>query len=540
MIDFRVRFTQDGSTWMILDKEDALKASDMARLEVKMIQTTKIPQFIPLNMHELDLQIQLRYNISGKRMLSQCLRSEKLSLTTYYSLLMQLVTILDESRRYMLRPEQYILHTDYMFVEGSLDMGSLWLCYAPTQMVVQTEPLQQRLSRMMTLFMASVTELTGKGIQQLIHYCHEDHFSLQGLKSLLLQLLSNEEGGAGGTGSQGLQRQEHVSRTQRPLAIPQDEFVPMSVPVQSKGNAQQESSGGNYNYGLISTDREQEQVDVTPSMQAVSSKHTIYIIGGALLAIVLLWKFLYSAYASVQGMFYITVGITVLIGDAAFLAWRGYRPSWLFKGRHTIAAVESGMRSSEELTAKSPPWNAADDDASGLLFQAPAFTADRLTSGLRAAGKEARGLTNWLQPEDHRSHATNTVFPPTNQSVHQEATVMLNGGQTEILVAAGTSQQPILERIMPGSGEKERIPVNQNHFVIGRSGDVAHYLDTSTGVSRSHAEIIRTVDGYQLKDLGSKNGTRLLEEPMVPYTPYPLNDGDRFLIAQSEYVFRLT
>ncbi|WP_018756409.1 DUF6382 domain-containing protein [Paenibacillus terrigena] len=535
MLDFGVRFIQDGSTWMILDKTVGLKANDMARLEVKMIQSSTIPQFVPLNMHELDLQIQLRYNISGKRMLSQCLRSEKLSLTTYYTILMQLVTILDDSRRYMLRPEQYILHADYMFVEGSLDMGSLWLCYVPTQGAVQTDSLQHRLGSMLTLFMASVTELTGKGIQQLIHYCHEDHFSLQGLKTLLLKLLANEDGGTDLPRS----RQEHKLHAQRTPALPRDEFVPVREPVQPKGNTVQTSSVDTFNQAIISDDQAREQATVTAT-QPSSSKHTIYIIGGALLIIVMLWKFLYSTYATVQGMFYITVGITVLIGDVAFLAWRGYRPSWLFKGR-TPLGVEAGMRSSSELHAKSPRWNEPepDHDASGLLFQAPAFTADRLTSGLRTAEQEARSLMGW-QPEDHRFHSISTVTPPVNRGIHQEATVMLNGGQTEVLVASVAPQHPVLERSIPGGGEKERIAVNQTHFIIGRSGDVAHYLDTSAGVSRSHAEIIRTEEGYQLKDLGSKNGTRLLEEAMVPYTPYPLKDGDRFMIAQSEYVFRLT
>ncbi|WP_054956482.1 FHA domain-containing protein [Paenibacillus dakarensis] len=44
--------------------------------------------------------------------------------------------------------------------------------------------------------------------------------------------------------------------------------------------------------------------------------------------------------------------------------------------------------------------------------------------------------------------------------------------------------------------------------------------------------------GYKIKDLGSKNGTILKGEPMVPYKEYPLQEGDVFQIAGSKYMFR--
>nr|WP_106766703.1 FHA domain-containing protein [Paenibacillus faecalis] len=40
-----------------------------------------------------------------------------------------------------------------------------------------------------------------------------------------------------------------------------------------------------------------------------------------------------------------------------------------------------------------------------------------------------------------------------------------------------------------------------------------------------------------IKDLGSKNGTILKGEPMVPYKEYPLQEGDTFLIAGGKYTF---
>ena len=43
----------------------------------------------------------------------------------------QIVTALEDSKLYMLQPENYILHEDYLFIEGSLHLGTLYLTYVP-------------------------------------------------------------------------------------------------------------------------------------------------------------------------------------------------------------------------------------------------------------------------------------------------------------------------------------------------------------------------------------------------------------------------
>ncbi|MDH6675780.1 pSer/pThr/pTyr-binding forkhead associated (FHA) protein, partial [Paenibacillus sp. LBL] len=51
------------------------------------------------------------------------------------------------------------------------------------------------------------------------------------------------------------------------------------------------------------------------------------------------------------------------------------------------------------------------------------------------------------------------------------------------------------------------------------------------GTSRAHVELSREGGEYVLKDLGSRNGTILKGESMVPYKEYPLKEGDTFVIA---------
>jgi hypothetical protein len=73
----------------------------------------------------------------------------------------------------------------------------------------------------------------------------------------------------------------------------------------------------------------------------------------------------------------------------------------------------------------------------------------------------------------------------------------------------------------------------EGEFVLGRKVgsttepllDLAPFGGYSLGLSRRHATIRRTKDGYEIVDLGSVNGTWLNEERLVPHQPYPLSSG---------------
>jgi hypothetical protein len=75
----------------------------------------------------------------------------------------------------------------------------------------------------------------------------------------------------------------------------------------------------------------------------------------------------------------------------------------------------------------------------------------------------------------------------------------------------------------------QRWVIDQNHMVIGRGSDADIRLP-ERAVSRHHAQIKRSKDGYFLHDLGSKNGTYVNGES-VRERPYRLRDGDEIQIA---------
>lgn len=81
---------------------------------------------------------------------------------------------------------------------------------------------------------------------------------------------------------------------------------------------------------------------------------------------------------------------------------------------------------------------------------------------------------------------------------------------------------------------------SQPDFVLGRRVgttaerllDLAPFGGYSLGLSRRHAAIRQTEDGYELMDLGSVNGTWLNEQRLAPHTSYPLPSGSHLRLGR--------
>ncbi|MNH31829.1 FHA domain protein [compost metagenome] len=129
-----------------------------------------------------------------------------------------------------------------------------------------------------------------------------------------------------------------------------------------------------------------------------------------------------------------------------------------------------------------------------------------------------------------------------HQPAAEAATALLTRSAapgTEREKAGQARAAPYLERIEADEGDiRERIELNRASFIIGRSPEVAQYVEKSEGASRVHAEISRGPAGYILKDLDSRNGTLYQGAPMIPYKEYPLAEGSVFTIVKSCYTFR--
>lgn len=91
-----------------------------------------------------------------------------------------------------------------------------------------------------------------------------------------------------------------------------------------------------------------------------------------------------------------------------------------------------------------------------------------------------------------------------------------------------------------GESAGQIIELTRDRTVIGRSPDHCQIVLEPNGVSRRHAEIDRRGDDFFVKDLHSRNMTRINNVKLSPGVDRQLSPGDRINICDVEFVFHLT
>jgi pSer/pThr/pTyr-binding forkhead associated (FHA) protein len=98
-----------------------------------------------------------------------------------------------------------------------------------------------------------------------------------------------------------------------------------------------------------------------------------------------------------------------------------------------------------------------------------------------------------------------------------------------------------------GSGVAVPIPP-QDEVLIGRADptsgmlvdvDLSRHGASGAGVSRQHAKLVCQDDQWTVEDLRSINGTYINKNPVSPFQPVSLKDGDRVDLGQLILVFHI-
>ena len=129
--------------------------------------------------------------------------------------------------------------------------------------------------------------------------------------------------------------------------------------------------------------------------------------------------------------------------------------------------------------------------------------------------------------------------PTTTRNVDMATNVLPQATQEIVNRTLETPPQGIA---IYSSASDAPITINtSNQFTLGRKMtgemddsfvDLKPFGAYENGVSRRHAMIRRTAEGYEIMDLGSTNGTWLEKQRLIPNRPYPLNNVSRIFLGR--------
>ena len=136
-----------------------------------------------------------------------------------------------------------------------------------------------------------------------------------------------------------------------------------------------------------------------------------------------------------------------------------------------------------------------------------------------------------VRGEDHAGEHPQPVHEP--QEEHGQT--MIYSTSARVRGAVEQTHNRRLPRALLAVGGR-RLLVPPSGGVVGRSRDCEIVLDDA-GVSRRHAEIRPSHDGWTVEDLGSTNGVLVNGQPTRG--AQPLQSGDRVELGSTEMVFEL-
>lgn len=113
--------------------------------------------------------------------------------------------------------------------------------------------------------------------------------------------------------------------------------------------------------------------------------------------------------------------------------------------------------------------------------------------------------------------------------------------QDETLLAPAVSVQKCPKAYVIETASGKRFSITQAHFVMGRYSEKgttqADLCVADPMISRRHAEIFYTDEGFWIQDLDSLNGTFLSGTRLSPNVPHRLENQMSFRLYQTDYRF---
>lgn len=559
MQGYRIDFSMNREHEMTIGREQGIYRNELDEIELNMLNSQRVPYLLPVDWFELDGEVTFRYTLTGKKMLLHRLQQQPLTMEQYYMLILGITDALNECKHYMLRPEGCLLDEKFIFIGEQLH--DIHLAYVPLKETAeeQSKGMGDLLS-LIVRFTSYIDGIDGDGLKRVLHHLSGKKWPLVELRATLLDLIGgnqrqqpihieksvlhkgqqtfedkNKKVALGNSARENLTYEKriyekrtneykthdyntHEKQTNSPTeqkSYIQSENHPFigaeKEAFMGKDNrfSHQQTS---FNEEVLSAKRSLADLPYVEELDELeqNSKRKWIITAVFTIMIACVWRFFYFADGARHSLL-ISAGISLLLLAALLFIWR--------KGTDKSNSTEESLLEMGLSEDNDEPFSKLelDDYKEGYLNEVKQMKEDV---------KPSRG-NNLLDSLPSMP----SIPKPSIQSVVMpvaEPTMLL--GRSKKNENKESKGEAWLQRCW--AGQEARIDLmDYPHFKIGRTGEQVSYEDQANGVSRIHLEIEQNNGERSTKDLGSRNGSLLNGETMIPYKTYRLAIGDVIHLA---------
>lgn len=508
-------FVQQGGLFLVIKGDPDWQEGDLARLPLNMIRVNAIPGLLPLRIEMINLNHTVHYEITARKMLGPALAGIVPPAEDYYRMLHRLVSIITNSKLYMLDEERYLIHEDFIFI--GKELWDVSLAYIPISTLESWPAVLEQFT--------GLVGRTGEGIpgvETLLAYLNGGFVSLHDLREQLDELIRTYSTNSLWNGDD---RQADPVRATDEGAGTESGIIREEAAQETGADPAADAVRDHWSSQHVHVMPLQSADNFIPFSWRQNTLLALCLVAGA----IAIW----GSYVRnpVEEWFYICTGLTLLLGDAGLVISAIWRPRW---SRRNALASEGTHAS--DLARKEQSYSQMDhsfgtanegDAAEGEVeeetierFRISAAKAQDTVDPIKTADDHYANLhrqTTLLMPED----ATVVLTSAASPDVAEQAGLELRK-ETFVLVIAS-----------PKGTEKIRLN-EEIPFKIGRDAETVHYVLDVQGVSRIHAQLFMEEGQWFVQDLGSLNGSLINGRPMIAYKSYLFQSADTLKIISAE------
>lgn len=473
---------ETGKNFLVFDLSEK-QAEEIYDYQIEMIAANPQNFIIPFEVRRKDEEIKLYYDITSRVSLADYLRSKTITGIELVKLLYTLMQNIKQGRNLLLEDRGFIMHEEAMYFD--LMENCLCMVYLPVHMNNNVcSDLKSFTVRLLGEKMKSEADPEAVILTELISFVNSDGFGVVSFGRFLDDLLKS------------VPDMNRIGAQTFEKYVPKAEQGKYSSNIK-KNNEKEASPSG--------TKNTLPEFDVISAILLIASQ--IVIIGVSAAA---------DSFMKVKAVDtltrYAAIGLFVLILDVAIFKLFISKNKRLYN-----SSIHKGKKADEVIAHSynktKPP------------------VKEKIHIKL-----EKQGDIKIKRPvfESQKEDLCEELAAADIKCLDQETEAGLSFDETTLLTNK-TSSSGYLVRVANDMEEKVRI--DKDCFAIGRKAEKCDLVIPDKSVGRLHAEIMNIQDEYYIIDKDSKNGTYVNDERVAGDREVKLNNGDRIMLANVEYIF---